>query len=126
MRVGVLLVAAWAAALRTLQSAVGAQAPATDIDQIARLIGLASVLGTLTVLVYRLGVWRQEMEYTKHNVAAEIKAHRGESTANFDRLERRLDAIDHMMAMAAEQRAQSARWRIRINHRLERLEAEQS
>ena len=126
MRVGVLLVAAWAGALRALQSAGVTAGAASDIDQIARLIGLASVLSTLTVLVYRLGVWRQEMEHTKHDVAAEIKAHRDESTANFDRLERRLDAIDHMMAMAAEQRARSARWRIRINHRLERLEAEQS
>ncbi len=59
----------------------------------ARTIGVASVLGTLTVLVYRLGVWRQEMENTKHNVGAEVKAHRDESSANFARLERRLDGI---------------------------------
>jgi len=124
MRVGVLLVAAWAGALRALQSASAASGSASDIDQIARLIGLASVLGTLTVLVYRLGVWRQEMEHTKNDVATEIKAHRDESTANFDRLERRLDAIDHMMAMAAEQRVRSARWQNRTNHRLERLEVE--
>ena len=70
MRVGVLLVAAWAGALRALQSAGVTAGAASDIDQIARLIGLASVLGTLTVLVYRLGVWRQDaLEASRKQVA---------------------------------------------------------
>ena len=59
----------------------------------ARTISVSSVLGTLTVLVYRLGVWRQEMENTKHNVGAEVKAHRDESAANFARHDERLDGI---------------------------------
>jgi len=63
----------------------------------ARTFGMASVLGTLTVLVYRLGVWRQEMENTKHNVGAEVKAHRDESAANFARIERRLEGIARRM-----------------------------
>src|SRR5215208_2878938 len=64
----------------------------------ARMLGVASVLGTLTVLVYRLGVWRQEMENTKHNVGAEVKAHRDESAANFARLEARMDQIARRMS----------------------------
>ena len=62
-------------------------------DGFTRSLAAAGVLGTVTVLVYRLGVWRQEMENTKHNVGAEVKAHRDESTANFARLDRQLDGI---------------------------------
>jgi hypothetical protein len=87
-----------------------------------RLISAASVLGSLTVLVYRLGVWRQEMENTKHNVGAEVKAHRDESAANFDRLERRLEAIDHLISVAAEHRVRATRWQSRTERRLARLE----
>jgi hypothetical protein len=91
-------------------------------DDTARLIGVASVLGTLTVLIYRLGVWRQEMENTKHNVGAEVKAYREESTVNFDRLERRLEAIDHLMASSSEHRIRAVRWQARTDRRLDMLE----
>jgi hypothetical protein len=74
----------------------------------ARTAGIASVLGTLTVLVYRLGVWRQEMENTKYNVGAEVKAHRDESSANFARLEHRLDGIARRMQQLERRRAGSA------------------
>ena len=75
------------------------QAVPADIvaDGAAPTIGVASVFGTLTVLVYRLGMWRQEMENTKQNVCAEVKAHRDESAANFARLEQRLDGIAQRM-----------------------------
>jgi len=86
------------------------------------IIGIAGVLGTLTVLIYRLGVWRQEMENTKHNIGAEVKAYHDESTVNFERLERRLDAIDHMVSLAADFRSVANRRQIRIDRRLERLE----
>jgi hypothetical protein len=66
----------------------------TMLDSGTHLVGIAGVLGTLTVLVYRLGVWRSEMEHTKHYVAEEVKAHREESAANFGRIERRLDALE--------------------------------
>jgi hypothetical protein len=95
---------------------------APSLISIAQLVGFASVLGSLTVLVYRLGVWRQEMENTKHNVGAEVKAHRDESAANFDRLERRLEAIDHLVTAAAEQRVRAARWQSRTDRRIARLE----
>ena len=108
--------AAWFGALQTVA------AKASNIDDTIRFIGLASVLGTLTVLIYRLGIWRQEMENTKHNIGAEVKAYREESTANFDRLERRLEAIDHMIGIASEKQTHAARWQARTDRRLEQLE----
>jgi len=84
----VLPVAAWLGVLQALG------AGATTLDSGTRVASIAGVLGTLTVLVYRLGVWRSEMEHTKHDVAEEVKAHREESTANFERLGRRLDALE--------------------------------
>ena len=108
--------AGWLGALQALT------ARATNADDAVRTVGIASVLGTLTVLIYRLGVWRQEMENTKHNIGAEVKAYREESTANFDRLERRLEAIDHMISLSAEQRVRIARWRHRTDDRLDTLE----
>ena len=98
--------------LGALQSVAPAGATA---DTVARLIGTAGVLGTLTVLVYRLGVWRQEMENTKHNVGAQVHA-------CLARIERRLDAIDHVASIAAEQRASAARRQASTARRLDRLE----
>ena len=116
MRTTILPFVAWMGALQ------GLTAHSSTIEDTARLIGLASVLGTLTVLIYRLGVWRQEMQNTKEIVGAELKANREESSANFDRLERRLEAIDHMVSIATEQRTLVARWKTTTDRRLERLE----
>ena len=116
MRTALLPVLAWLGALQ------GFAVRTANIEDTARLVGIASVLGTLTVLIYRLGVWRQEMQNTKENVGAELKANREESAANFDRLERRLEAIDHMVSIAAEQRTRVARWKSTTDRRLERLE----
>lgn len=93
-----------------------------SLETFGRIAGIAGVLGTLTVLVYRLGIWRQEMENTKNNVAAEVKASREESAANFSRVERRFDAIDHLVTMTSEQQGRFARWQARAERRLERLE----
>jgi hypothetical protein len=93
-----------------------------SLVSIAQLVGFASVLGSLTVLVYRLGVWRQEMENTKHNVAAEVKALRDEMGVHFDGMNRRLDAIDHVSAIATEARARMVRWQAKVERRLARLE----
>jgi hypothetical protein len=108
--------AAWLGALQTLATNGG------GVDDTVRFIGIAGVLGTLTVLIYRLGVWRQEMENTKHNIGAEVKAYHEESTVNFERLERRLDAIDHMVSMAADFRSVANKRQARTDRRLERLE----
>ena len=75
-------------------------APALGIEPTARLVGIAGALGTLTTLVYRLGVWRQEMENTRNNVGAQMKAYREESSANFARIERRLDSIDRFIGLS--------------------------
>ena len=91
-------------------------------ESVMRLAELVGVLGTLTVLVYRLGVWRQEVENVANNVGAEMKAYHEASAANFDRLDRRLEAIDHMMTIAAEFRAVAHRRLAMIDRRLERLE----
>lgn len=96
---------------------------ATSLVPIAQLVGFASVLGSLTVLVYRLGVWRQEMENTKHNVGAEVKALRDEIAVYFAAFDRRLDAMDHALMVAAEQRVHAARWQASVERRLARLEA---
>jgi hypothetical protein len=79
--------AAWLGALQALSSQV-------SLEQSARLAGIASLLGTLTAMIYRLGVWRQEMENTKHSVGAEIRAYREESARSFARLERRLQRME--------------------------------
>lgn len=109
-------VAAWLGALQAIAERT------SSTDDAVRFIGTASVLGTLTVLIYRLGVWRQEMENTKHNIGAEVKAYREESTTNFDRLERRLEAIDHMVSIAVEFKTVANKRQARTDRRLDRLE----
>jgi uncharacterized protein YicC (UPF0701 family) len=101
-------------------SALQSISPSTETT--ARLVGIAGVLGTLTAMIYRLGVWRQQMEHTKEAVGAEIKAHREESAVFFDRIERRLEAIDHMLGAASDHQQRVSRWRTRIERRVERLE----
>jgi hypothetical protein len=59
-----------------------------------RLLGAAGVLGSITVFVYRLGVWRQEMDNMGKNLAAELRAHRAESEASFERIEARLEQLE--------------------------------
>jgi hypothetical protein len=97
-----------------------------SLDDTARLVAIAGVLATLTVLVYRLGVWRQEMENTKQKVAVDVKAHGEEAAVHFDRMERRLEAIDHLITIASEDRMHVARWRVRTERRLQRLEHAQT
>ncbi len=80
MRSALLPIAAW---LGALQSMAAPSAPASTVDQTARLVAIASMLGSLTVLVYRLGVWRQQMESC-----------RSEMTACFERIERRIERLE--------------------------------
>jgi hypothetical protein len=108
--------AGWMGALQAL---IG---PTAGADDTTRMVGVAGVLGTLTVLVYRLGVWRQEMENTKNNVGEQVKAYREESAAYFERLDRRLEAIDHLMGASSVRHLELARWQIITNRRLARLE----
>ena len=112
--------AAW---LGVLQSFAPIPAPFAQFDISVRIVGAATVLGTLTVMVYRLGVWRQEMENTRNNIGEAVRAHRDESALYFSRFERRLDAIDHSITLASEQRMRAVRWQFRTDRRLDRLEA---
>ena len=72
------------------------------IEDTIRFAGLASILGSLTVAVYRLGVWRQEMENTKHSIGAEMKANREETTAHFARLDQRLESNERRLEQLEE------------------------
>ena len=87
MRAFLLHAAAWAAALQTA-------GPSSSWAEPAHLLAAAGLLGSVTVFVYRLGVWRQEMDGTKASVVAELQRSREEMTANFDRIERRLDRLE--------------------------------
>jgi hypothetical protein len=98
----------------------------TPSDDMARIVAMASLLSTLTIFVYRLGIWRQEMENMRNNVGAEVKGYREESVANFDRLERRLEAIDHLIALSSERGLRTARLQARAARRIEKLEAERA
>ena len=97
-------------------------APIAVCGNLPQLLATAGLLVSLTVLVYRLGVWRQEMENTKSNVGAEVRSHREESAANFARIERQLEALDHMLTDYMEFKQQASRWHRRTTRRLDRLE----
>ena len=88
MRHAILPIAAWAGLLQVLSVV-----PSTT-DGFMRIIGVASVLGSLTVFVFRLGVWRQEMEHARHNIGEQMTAFRGEMTSSLARIEQRLDRLE--------------------------------
>jgi hypothetical protein len=115
MRTLFLPFAAWISALQ-----LGASP--TLANDLPRLIAVAGVLGSLTVLVYRLGVWRQEMVNTKDNASAEVRSHREGSASNFARVERQLEAHDHVLTDYMEFKRRVRRWRHHTEQRLERLE----
>jgi hypothetical protein len=97
-------------------------APIALPQDLPRLLATTGVLGSLTVLVYRLGVWRQEMENTKDNVGAELRSSREEAAANFARIERQLEALDHMIADYVDFKRMASRRHQRTARRLQRLE----
>ena len=110
MRTILLPSAAW---LGVLQAFVPQSGASFGYETVARLVALASVLGSLTVMIYRLGVWRQEMENTKSNVNMGI-----------ERIDRRLETIDQTLTLVAEFRAVLEKWQARTERRLRRLETE--
>ena len=95
--------------------------PLTSVSQ---LLGVAGALAGLTVMVYRLGVWRQEMYNTKHDIGAEVTRYREESNRNFERLERRLTVFDQFVAAANDWRLATERWQVRVDTRLEGYDRE--
>lgn len=87
------------------------------------MVGLASALATLAVLVYRTGAWRREIVNMHYNISTVVGAYGEETLDNLSEMDRRLDAIDHMLSAAADHRVYVTRCQVRTERRLERLEA---
>ena len=119
MRNALLVSAAW---LGVVQAAVGG----TRLQDAGYVTAIAGVLGTLTVLGYKLGVWRQRREDAKSDLAAAMETFRAEAAEWFQQVDQRLEAIDHVLTMAAERHTRMLRWQARAERRIERLEALQS
>jgi len=117
MRSLIIPFAAWFAALQ-----LPMPSPPATIKEAAALITAAGGLASMTVLVYRLGGWRQEMQNTKVNVAGEIARYREEMVRSFDQLERRFTNIDRFIQAAAEQRVAGERWQARVDTTLEAVD----
>ena len=101
------------------------QAGPASLDDLSTFVATASALAALIVLVYRLGVWRAELQYTKQNIGAELARHREECHVWFGRLERRFATIDQFIAAATEQRVANERWQARVDARLARIERQE-
>ncbi len=61
------------------------------------LIAVAAGLAGLSVSIYRLGVWRQEMHNTRDNISADIARYRDELKTQFEQIFRRFTAIDQRL-----------------------------
>ena len=112
MRGLILPFALWVGALQTVMPNQGN----------AELFSAAAALASITVMVYRLGVWRQEMVNTKHNVGAEVARYRQESAAQFARLESRFTAVERFIEAATEHRVGIERWQGRVDTTLEAID----
>ena len=111
MRALVLPFAVW---IGVMQNLGGTQSSAESLSAAVALAGI-------TVLIYRLGVWRQEMVNTKHNVGAEIARYRQESADQFRRLEQRFTAVERFIESARDQRVGIERWQGRVDTTLEMI-----
>ena len=112
MRALILPFALWVGALQTVMPNQGN----------TEILSAAVALASLTVLVYRLGVWRQEMLNTKHNVGAEVARYRQESAAQFTRLENRFSAIERFIDASTEHRVSIERWQGRVDTTLDAID----
>jgi hypothetical protein len=89
----------------------------------AELLTVAAALASLTVLVYRLGVWRQEMLNLKNNVGTEVGRYREEAAGRFTRIEQRLATIERFMGLESKHRIATDRWQTRVDRKLEAIDA---
>jgi putative heme iron utilization protein len=92
---------------------------AHTLGEFGSLVSFAVALTGLTIAIYRLGVWREQMNNTKNNVSVEVARNRDESNEHFGALERRLTSIDGHIAAAVEQRAAMERWQGRVDATLQ-------
>ena len=112
----------WLGLLQGLQSPLHSLEPRPP-DSIGGLMSVAAALAGLTVAVYRLGVWREQMNSTKSNVTAEVARQREESAQHFVAIERRLTSIEQYIRQyvsdGVEHRALLERWQGRVDTTLE-------
>ena len=92
--------------------------PSSAMQSTSALLSIASTLAGLSILVYRLGVWRAEMQNTKHSVGAEVARYREESREGFARLERRFESLDQVVVTLNEQRIAVERLQARTDTEL--------
>ncbi|HTR77638.1 MAG TPA: hypothetical protein VMH39_05995 [Gemmatimonadaceae bacterium] len=93
-------------------------------ESTASLLTAAATLAGLTVMVYRLGMWRQDMHNMKHNIGAEVSRYREETNQELRLLGRGLESIQQYIAAATEQRVASERWQARVDTTIENHERE--
>jgi hypothetical protein len=75
------------------------------LQSVGALLGVAGSLAGLTVLVYRLGVWRQEMHHARDVVGTQVANLRDQCAASFGRIDRRLTAIERRLHRVERERA---------------------
>jgi hypothetical protein len=88
-------------------------------DSLGGILSVAAALTGLTVAVYRLGVWREQMNSTKSNVTAELARFREDSDRHFVTVERRLFSIEQRITGVIDERAALERWQGRVDTTLE-------
>ena len=76
-------------------------------DSIGSLVSIAAALTGLTVGVYRLGIWREQMNSTKSSVTGEVVRQREEVRQHLVAIDRRLTSIERYIRQypVARQRA---------------------
>ena len=84
-------------------------------DSPSSLLAAALTLAGLAVMVYRLGVWREEVANTTRALGAELARGRDDNTLNFANINRRLDTIDQANAATTEHRVAVERWQARAD-----------
>ena len=112
MRILILPFALWVGALQAI-------APTQDSTE---LLSAAAALASLTIMIYRLGVSRQEMVDTKHNIGGEISRYREEFAEQFQRLENRFAAVERFIDAATEHRIGIEQWQGVVDTTLEAID----
>lgn len=115
MRNAMLSFAGWTAAVQAVDGV-------PRLSQIGHVLSIAGQLTVLTIAVYRLGRWHQAMEHTRSDVSAAVKRIEAVVNDRLDRTERRIDGLDHVVTIAAEERVKDARRHSKFDRRLLRLE----
>jgi hypothetical protein len=106
-----------------LLQATSAPLPAL-LPTFAQIVSIAGGLTALAVVIYRLGVWRQDIANAKQSLGADVVRHREETGRSLEQLERRLAQLDQLLVATGERRVTAERWQARIETKLEGQERE--